>query len=246
MSNDKAELRFWKLYSKVGELVREGKRDPKEVADALQVIQDEEAFYARFFPAQPQAVATPVALGTAEEQLARMAKLYQELFGFTFDPAEIRVPKAPAGFNRLIVASDELQPNRIVQGLRRKMDFETYGVDLDRETLRASYIKRPKGTYAVWVRDRVYADEVRGRPARDLERDDMNCLTLEEYLLYEAIYFAFTEGKGRLNSNCITLCAGSRDSAGRVPWVMWDCGVIVRWDDLANQPPYWGARLAVS
>lgn len=227
VGNDKDELRFWKLHSKVGELVREGRRDPKEAADVLQVVQDEEDFAARFFPVQPQAAATvvpqaatAVSLGTAEEQLARMAKLYQELFGFTFDPAEIRVPKAPAGFNRLIVASDELQPNRIVAGLRKKMGFETYGGDLGRETLRAAYIKRHKGTYAVWVRESQEADEdTKGRSANDLEREAVNCLTLEERLLYGGIYFV--ETGTHLDQKSWTRCAGSRYRFGSVPCVFW-------------------------
>ena len=245
MSSEKARLRFYDLHSRVAELVREGKRDAEGVANVLQVVNDDPEFRARFFPAP---AVTAVILGTAEEQIVRLQPLYRELFGFEFNSADVRVPEAPPGFNRIIVASDKLRLNRIVAGLRKRMKVWLQTEDLDAVVERAPYIKRLKGTYAVWVRENREADEdTRGRSAKDLEREGVNCLTLEERLLYEAIYFSET-GK-HLDVSNWTLCAGSRYRDGNVPSVNWSAEygkVYVCWWSAGDRRGSLGARLAVS
>ncbi len=76
------------------------------------------------------------------------------------------------------------------------------------------------GAYAIWVRDRVEADEeLKNFSASDLKRQSIAGITLEERLVYELKYFKET-GK-HLDIKNITLCSGSRVSGGDVSSVDW-------------------------
>ena len=79
------------------------------------------------------------------------------------------------------------------------------------------------------MRDRQEADEeLKNKSANDLKSDGTNCVTLEERLLLEMMYFRET-GK-HLDIQNITLCAGSRRPRGGVPRVSWySVGVGVDW-----------------
>jgi hypothetical protein len=76
------------------------------------------------------------------------------------------------------------------------------------------------GHYAIWVRDRVEADEeLKNKSANDLKEASTPGNTLLERLLLELKYFKET-GK-HLDIENWTLCSGSRDSDGCVPGVGW-------------------------
>ncbi|MEK7192228.1 MAG: hypothetical protein AAB646_01805 [Patescibacteria group bacterium] len=85
--------------------------------------------------------------------------------------------------------------------------------------------------YAIWVRDRVEADEeLKNKSADDLKASGTNCIILEERLMLE--FFYYWKNKSHLDIQNVTLCAGSRYSDGGVPEVRWDSDdgeVCVRW-----------------
>lgn len=187
-------------------------------------------------------------VGTTEEQLSNWVRLYREVFSIELDGAEVKIPEQRQGFNRLIVVANGLTLNQIVEGLRKKMKAWLYTEDLDRDVIQAPYIKRPPAPYAVWVRESKEADEeLKNRSALDLERDQVNTLTLPERLLYELVFH--DETGEHLDHENWTLCAGSRDRGGRVPCVGWrpaDGEVGVSWADSGNRGAGIRARLAVA
>ena len=89
-------------------------------------------------------------------------------------------------------------------------------------------------SYAIWVRERVEADE----ELANLSADDLVAkkakmkfadITPLERMLYELKFFMET-GK-HLDIQNVTLCSGSRDSDGSVPCACWrDSGFRVDWD----------------
>lgn len=251
--NSDTELRVHQLAHDVVGLVRKGKRSPDGVARVLQMINDDVGWEAALFPPEGvQAVAGAVSL---EAQVSAWEKLYRE-FDIELDRSSIQFPMLPAGradrggFNRLIIVHESLvgHSNRIVEILRTRMKVWTYVDDLDKEVVQAGYIKRPKGTYAVWVRENQEADkDLKNKSAQDLEEQAVNCLTLEERLLYELVYFMET-GK-HLDIKNWTLCAGSRGRDGGVPGVSWgadDGRLYVGWYALRGRDGNLRARAAVS
>jgi len=86
------------------------------------------------------------------------------------------------------------------------------------------------GTYAIWVRDRVEADEEhKNKSAKDLANGNISGETLLERLLHELKYFL--ETSKHLDLTNITLCSGSRDSDGSVSDVGWRGDrLCVDWD----------------
>ena len=72
--------------------------------------------------------------------------------------------------------------------------------------------------YKILVRGRVDADrEYLNLSAAEITRREIQCITLLECLLFEAMYFA--EREKRLDAHFNTLCAGSRFPDGSVPTV---------------------------
>ena len=91
--------------------------------------------------------------------------------------------------------------------------------------------REPVKDYAIWLRDRVEADEeLANKSADDLKKKRINCITLPERLLLGL--FLYWKDKQHLDHNNRTLCAGSRGSGGYVPNVFWlalDGRVFVDW-----------------
>ena len=193
------------------------KRDVEEVCDVLQVIKNDKDF------------ATTLGRKTVSElvkkQLAEWAAFYWEAFGITLDTSKIQIPSHQNGFNRLIVVAQGLTLERIYRALKKKMPVWKHWDNLDS----VESVRKADKTYAVWVRDRQEADEeLKNKSANDLKSDGTNCITLEERLLLEMMYFRET-GK-HLDIQNVTLCTGSRHAFGYVPDVGWrGDGVCVRW-----------------
>lgn len=253
MSNDKARLRIYDLNSKVLELVREGKRSPEGVARVLQTIQDDTGFETTLFPLSlvetGKVVLGSNLLGDASVQMESWIKFYRDRYSIKLnDVASIAIPEHQQGFDRLIVVAEGLTPNRIVESMKKPMKVWTYADDLDSAIIPAPSFSRPKGTYAIWCRNRVEADEeLKNKSVEMLESDGVSCLNLEERLLFEEIFFGET-GK-HLDVKNVTLCAGSRDRDGCVPYVSWfsgDGGVRVSWYHLQGRDVGLRARQAIS
>jgi len=84
------------------------------------------------------------------------------------------------------------------------------------------------GSYAIWLRDRVEADEEhKNKSANYLKSANISGITLLERLLFEFKYFRET-GK-HLDVQNWTLCSGSRYTGGGVPRVDWGPGSRGLW-----------------
>lgn len=159
---------------------------------------------------------SPSALGIAEAQLAAWHTLYQER---GIELGEILIPERKPCFDRLIVVAARLTNNQVYAWCEQKFGCWRYQGDLNTITSERS----PKRAYAIWVRERVEADEeLKNLSANQLEKKKVSGITLLERLLYELKYFAET-GK-HLDVENFTLCAGSRCSDGNVPRVGWRSG----------------------
>ena len=233
------KARVFSLQTSVSEMVLGGKRDAKEVADALQVIKNHRDFAKRL----GLAVTSTLNLDPdTERQLKEWQTLYRELFGQEKDFSALKIPERKEGVTRLIVVAQGMNPNRIFNKLKELMPAWKYRDNLDSITS----IRKTDQDYAVWIRDRVEADEeLKNKSVNELEQS--KSITLEERLLLEIKYFRET-GK-HLDVENITFCAGSRDSGGSVPfvdWRRWRGGVNVDRYNPGNAGGDFRSRLVVS
>lgn len=208
--------RLFDLWAKVSKEVVNGNRRAWEVAEVLQVVKDEQKFYARFFP-EPAAIASTEATGRELVfNLEDWAKILKDVFGVKLDPKKVVMPERPDEFLWGVV-NPGLNFKEIVRGCRTK-----FKVWLENENMKSETVaKRPKTPYPVFFRDRVEADEeFKNKSALDLERQGANVITVEERLLLELWYFLKTSR--HLDLENWTYCAGSRDACGNVPHVHWN------------------------
>lgn len=147
---------------------------------------------------------------------------YQDVFGLYVDFSGIAIPKAPDGFNRLIIVAQGITLNAAINACRDRFPTWTYYDDLDSDVTKNDRTNE-SGAYALWVRDRVEADEeLANKSANDLASENIPCETLLERIIMGLDFFERT--KGHLDINNVTLCAGSRDRGGRVPGADWGYG----------------------
>jgi len=157
-----------------------------------------------------------------DSQLKRWQELYQELFGIQFDIKSIKIPEQKPGFNRLILVPKGITLNHVVKICRIKFDMSLYDENLDASVTHNDRVSTE--SYAIWVQDNVEADpELHDKSAIMLKEENHQGITLLERLLYELIYV--TETGRHLDQENVTLCAGSRRSAGGVPSVRGRSGV---------------------
>jgi hypothetical protein len=123
--------------------------------------------------------------------------------------------------------------------------WKSYNQSLD-EAIPTNDRNPQNGTYAIWMRDRVEADEeLVNKSADDLKQEAIAGNTLLERLLLELKYFGET-GK-HLDINNVTACTGSRNSDGNVPNVYWnDDKLRVNYNTSDNRNPNWRSREVVS
>ncbi len=160
--------------------------------------------------------------------LAVWQKFYFEFFGIKTNFEKIKIPVVMTGFDRLIVVAQGLPLNEVYGKCTERFQCSCYKDDLNKTIIRND--RNPdKGPYAVWVRDRVEADEeVINFSADDLKKEKIHGITLLERLLYELKYWK--DIGEHLDKEGTTLCAGSRDSDGLVPRAYWRDGQFnVNW-----------------
>lgn len=181
-----------------------------------------------------------------KSQLNRWQEVYQNWFGIEIDLSSIKIPNPPIGFDRLIVVAKGLTMNQVVEVMRTKFKVSLYVEDLDGNVTKNDRINTD--SYAIWVRDRVEADEEnKNLSADDCTAKGIKGETLLERLLHELIYF--TETGKHLDIKNWTLCSGSRHSDGGVPGVDWSSGgavLRVCWRDPVLRHGSLRARAAVS
>jgi len=208
MSSGNVYERLFKLWTTVCKLVLDGKRDEEGVCSVLQAIVDGKALT----EVKP----------TNEELLADWAEFYREVFSIELDFSGIAIPERRPGFGRLLVIVMGITPQRLFNKCKDLFSSWKY-TDKSLDEIIKSDRTAQNGHYAIWVRDRVEADEEnKNRSANYLKERGTTEVTLEERMLYELKFFK--ETGGHLDEVNWTLCAGSRYSDGCVPYAFWNDG----------------------
>lgn len=188
-----------------------------------------------------ESVSAPEGLNTV---LAGWQDFWRKL-GLKLYTSSLRIPETQKGFNRLLVMSQGATANFLYDACSKLFSCWKHTYDLDIIT---SDRDPAKGAYAVWVRDRVEADEeLKNQSANMLARAGVKGMTLPERLVFELK--SFEETGQHLDVHNITLCSGSRYPGGNVPDVYWraeDGGMGVDWDYSGRRGGDLRARAAVS
>lgn len=185
--------------------------------------------------------------GGHSEAVAQWEAFYKKFFGLTVDLSRVVIPKAPEGFNRLIIVAQGVTLNAAMKACKAHFATWKYSDDLDKSVIKNDRTAQ-NGAYAVWFRDRIEADEeMANKSANDLDAQNIKGITLLERILMELEYFGRT-GK-HLDIDNVTLCAGSRRSGGYVPVCYWRSlsgKFSVDWTYSADRSSGWRSRVAVS
>ncbi len=180
---------------------------------------------------------------SVEIHLAQWVKFYREVMNLEIDLNSIRIPEHVTGFDRLIVVMPGMTPEKLFQLCKSRFSGWKW-TDKSLDEIVTSERTATDGPYAIWVRDRVEADdELTGKSYNDLKVAGVSGVTLEERLLDELEYhFRIQKHKDIKN---VTLCSGSRYSDGSIPGVDWRGGsdelhvrryhVDSRYDDLRSR-----------
>lgn len=148
-------------------------------------------------------------------------EFYRKVFGFKANLSGVAIPPEEPGFGWVVMVPKGLTLNLV--WAKCKELFPTYsylGDDLDKAVTKND--RTSQTAYAKRFRDRVEADEeLKNLSANQIAEKKIQGITLLERLLLELWYF-FQTGGGHLDLQNITLCAGSRNFDGLVPYVLWD------------------------
>lgn len=188
-------------------------------------------------------------------QRAYWEGIYITHFGMEADFSEVVIPKKPSvGKWRLIFILKGLTMNHAT-AMHRKIlvahdpqwKLWQYADDLDAAITRN--IRTSAESYAIWVHDEQEADEefcgesiLQADPNQSISIG----VTVLERLVFGAVHFIGT--KQHLDVKGVTLCSGSRDADGYVPYVYWDLDnreVHVDWCGLDYSHSGVGVRRAV-
>lgn len=152
--------------------------------------------------------------------IADWQNFYKEHFGLNFDLSNLAIPEKPTEGNwRLLVIADIALETLYAKCKERFKCWRWTNDNLDKIV---TYNERDakNGHYAIWVRDEIEADEkYKNLSANQIKGMNIKTETLAERLIHELKHFI---GTGEhLDIENITLCAGSRYSHGRIPYVGW-------------------------
>ncbi len=149
------------------------------------------------------------------EKIQDWQDFYRDVFQMEVNFFKIKIPEKQEGFEKLLIMAPGLDAQKIFDKCGEF--FATSDADLStvRDLERAT-----DSAYAVWIRDRVEADEEnKNLSADEIEEMGMATQALREHLLQELEYFKKTGA--HLDRQKVTLCAGSRNGADFVPIVFW-------------------------
>lgn len=156
-----------------------------------------------------------------ESLLRAWEEFYLAVFKMEEDFSGVAVPAHQAGFDGLIVVAEGLTPNLVFRICHDRFPTWLYRDNLDKAVVKND--REPTHAYAVWVRDRVEADEeLKDLSANQLQEKGVPGITLLERLILELKFHG--ETGDHLDKRTVTLCSGSRCSHGRVPDVYWRDG----------------------
>ncbi len=182
------------------------------------------------------------------DPLVDWKSLYKKCFGFDVDFTGLKIPPKKDGFDRLIIVAKGISPNRAYKACEKLFTCYRYTDDLNGAT-EGRNEREANQNYAIWVRDRQEADtENKSISADRLKEGGGTHITLVERMLYEMKYFLET-GEHMDTNETYTMCAGSRNSDGDVPYVYWNRGydeMYVRWYGRDRSDSRMRARSVVS
>lgn len=139
---------------------------------------------------------------------------YRDVFGIKADFSNLTIPEKRDGFDRLLVIAKGMTPQKLYDKCAATFPSWKW-TDTNLDEIVVSDRTAKNGAYAIWVRDRVEADEeLKNLSANQLKELKISGITLEERLIYELKYFKET-GK-HLDIQNVTLCSGSRYRDGHV------------------------------
>lgn len=183
----------------------------------------------------------------ANRQIAMWRKIYKTHFGIIkLDP--VQIPTHRKGFDRLIVVAQGVTIQQAYDTCKKLFPcWKSTERNLD-EVIPTNDRMPTAGAYAIWVRDRIEADEeLKNLSANNLAAKSITMETVLERELHEIVYFIDT-GK-HLDIKNITLLAGSRSAYGSVPHAYWDGDefyVRVAWCSPDDADDHLRARQVVS
>jgi len=149
-------------------------------------------------------------------------KFYQKIFNITADLSQVRIPAKRDSFNWLVIMLQSITAQKLYDKCKELFHaWKWTDKSLDDVLDQAKSSRNPvNGTYAIWLRDRVEADEeLKNKSVNDLQQSNIQGITLEERLLLELFYYWKT--RKHLDIQNWTLCSGSRFGDGYVPSVDW-------------------------
>lgn len=133
------------------------------------------------------------------------------------DFSGVTIPEKREGFDRLLIVLEGLTLNGVMAKLKELMPTWQYYDDLDKAVTHNDRVA--DHTYAIWVRDRVEADEEhKNKSANALAEARIFGITLLERMIFEFKYLK--ETGQHLDLINVTLCAGSGYADG-VPSARW-------------------------
>lgn len=214
-------------------LTHEGKRTPAEVSGIVQALQMFKEQKPIFVPADD-----------LKNKLLEWERFYKKHFNRTINLSTLVIPPKQEGFNRLLVIAEGITTDQAYDACTKEFSVWRYADDLDKAV--PTNDRMPTKTYAIWVRDRIEADEeLKNLSVDTLKNRGITGETLLERLIHELKYY--DETGTHLDIKNWTLCSGSRSTDGSVPGVYW-CGdrLEVSWHSSDNAYGYLRARQVVS
>lgn len=149
------------------------------------------------------------------------ARFYKEVFGLDCDYSSVKAPVSRDGFNWMIVADERITTEMTNNKCRERFPFWRWTDTSFDKIVTHNDRSEKDGTYAIWLRDTVEADEIhKNKSANDIQAAGIKGVTLREQLLL-VLWHHWKYGK-YLDIVNITLCTGSRCcSDGSVPDCYW-------------------------
>ncbi len=175
------------------------------------------SFYERFFPAELASAGGPDVIHA------------------------VPIPEQKGDFERVLIVIPGISMNRVYDECAEHFTCWRYTEDLDKN-VPVNDRSAVGGAYAIRLRARVEADEEhKNNSANDLAASGVKGITLLERMLLELKHFE--ETGGHLDIQNVTLCSGSRDADGGVPYAGWRDGEFgVNWDEPSSQYPFLRVR----
>jgi len=156
---------------------------------------------------------------TTETIIISWQRFFKKYFNIKINLSNLKIPLKQEGFDRLLIVPKGFTSNQVFEVCKKHFSCEKYGIDLDKET-EGKNERETKETYAIWVRDRIEADEeLNNISAEIIKKREINTETLLEREIHELKFF--DERSKHLDLKNITLCVGSRRSNGLAPCVRW-------------------------